>query len=142
MDTRAKLKSLALNKTEKLLSYSRQLYYERENKAHTLLARQLRKEGERRTPHSLKDSRGNVVYDPNVISQIFYDYFSKLYSLPTNLPTDPFSHKDKICQFISSCGLPTLPPEALDSSNAPIDAEEIEEVLKTLPSGKARAQMA
>lgn len=126
---------MALGKTEKLLIYCRQWYHERGNKAHTLLARQLREDGERRTPHTLRNANGDIVYDPN--AQIFYDYISKLYSFTDELPVDLLSCKNMIHQFLSFFNLPFLLPEALDSLNSPIDITDIEDVLKALSSGKA-----
>lgn len=41
LELRAKLRTLALGKTEKLLLYSRQWYYEGANKAHTFLPNML-----------------------------------------------------------------------------------------------------
>lgn len=137
VDLRAKLKSPSFQKSEKLLLYTKQRYYERGNKAHTLLAKQLRDNRERLTPHTLRNAAGELVYDPEKISQMFHDYFYKLYSLPSSLPSDPVACRNKINRFLENCHLPSLPDGALDSLDAPITAEELEEVLKALPSGKA-----
>lgn len=137
VDLRAKLRALSLQKTEKLLLYTRQRYYERGNRAHTLLAKQLREDRERHTPHSLRNSRGEIVYDPEVISQMFHEYFSKLYSLPSSLPPNPAVRHDRIARFLSSCRLPTLPSDALTALNAPITLDELDDTIKALPTGKA-----
>lgn len=39
--------------------------------------------------------------------------------------------------FLSSCAVPKLPNEAVESLNAAISADEVEEVLKLLPLGKS-----
>lgn len=137
VDLRAKLKDLSIHKTERLLLYTKQRYYERGNKAHTLLAHQLRDDGARTTPHFLRTPGGQVTYDPEAISRLFHDFFSKLYSLPLDPSHTQSSHPASIKEFLATCQLPTLPTEAMSSLNDPIDAEELEDVLKALPLGKA-----
>lgn len=133
--TRSKLKTLAMGRVEKLLLYSRQRFYERANKSHTILARLLREDTARLTPHSLRNAQGTVVHDPMEVAKIFHQFFSKLYSLPDTLPKDSTERHRQLEEFLSSCELPTLSGDALQSLNAPIAQEEVEGVLKDLPSG-------
>lgn len=135
--TRTKLKTLALGRVEKLLLYSRQRFYERANKSHTILARMLREDTVRRTPHSLRSESGAVLHDPAEVAKIFHQFFSKLYSLPDTLPRDHGDRHRLLQDFLTSCDLPTLSDEALKSLNNPVSTDEVEAVLKNLPSGKA-----
>lgn len=67
----------------------------------------------------------------------FFYFLSKWYPLPDLLPLNLQDCHELLQGFFSSCDLPKLTREALDSLNAPITAEEIKEVLKMLPSGKS-----
>lgn len=108
-----------VTRTEKLLLYSRQHYYERANKAH-ILAFQLRKDAEKRTPYSLRNSKGYVVHDPTTVSSLFHSFFTKLYSLPDSLPSHPGERENMLGRFLSTCQLPRLTSEVVASLNAPI----------------------
>lgn len=61
---------LALGKTEKLLLYSHQRFYECANKASTLLAKMLRDDAAQRFPYSLRKAKGAVTYDSGEIAKI------------------------------------------------------------------------
>lgn len=78
-----------------------------------------------------------VIYDPEEISRIFHNYFSKLYSLSLNSPTATNLHSADIKKFLIACHLPSLPADVIASLNGPVTMEELEEVLKALPLGKA-----
>lgn len=137
LNIRSKLKTLALGRTEKLLLYSHQRFYERAKKAHTLLADMLRAGTVWRTPHAWKNNRGMVIHDPTAIANIFHAFFTKLYSLSDTLPANPCDRCQLLDNVLSLCSLPKFSDEALTLHKSPIIADEIEEVLKALPSGKA-----
>lgn len=117
--------------------YFHQRYYERANKAHTLLVKMLREDAAQRTPHLLRTPGGGMAHVPSKVAEVFQSFFSKLYSLPETLPADPRERSWLIGNFLSSWQLPRLPPEALMKLNAPITSEEISEVLTDFPAGKA-----
>lgn len=134
---RSKLRTLAHGRVEKSLLYTRQKYYVWANKPHTLLAKMLRDETVQRTPYSVRDPQGTIVYDPNVVAEQFHTFFSRLYSLPDTLPSDTNQREAILHKFLSECQLPTLPTEAMNSLGDMITTEEVPDVLKSLPSGKA-----
>lgn len=76
-----------------------------------------------------------VVYKSEEVAIILHTFFTKLYSLPIALPTNPHDRHRILQDFLSSCNFPKLLMEAFDSLNAPIMSEEVGEVLKLLPSG-------
>lgn len=53
------------------------------------------------------------------------------------LPINSHDRHKRLNYFISSCDLPKPPREAIEFTNAPIISEEVEKVLKLLPSGKS-----
>lgn len=136
VETRLKLKTLALGRAEKLLLYLRQRFYDRANKLHTLLAKMLRDEAAHSAPYSVRNTAGSNMYDPKEVAKIFHEIFSCLYSLPDTLPTDAQMRRELLQYFLTSCALPKLPMEAVESLKAKILAEEIGDILPLLPSGK------
>lgn len=97
----------------------------------------LREDVVQRTPHSLRNADGVITYDPEGVANIFFDYFYKLYYLPDTLPIDLQARHLLLSELLSSWELPKLSEEAIDFLNAPIVVEEVNEVLKSLPSGKS-----
>ncbi|XP_069805749.1 ATP synthase subunit ATP5MJ, mitochondrial [Dendropsophus ebraccatus] len=134
---RARLKELSIMKVEKLLLYSKQRFFEKGNKAHTLLANMLNDRAASRSPQVLRDSTGALKFHPTDIASLFSQYYTNLYSLPSALPSGPGARADRINEFLSGCQLPSLPPNAIEDLNAPVTGEELAEVLKSLPSGRA-----
>lgn len=100
VNVHSKLKTLALGKTEKLLLYLRQRYYEWSNKSNTLLARMLQEETAQRTTHLLRNTNGTVIHDPVEVANIFHAFVSKLYSLPDTLPTNPDDRDRLLEEFL------------------------------------------
>lgn len=96
---------------------------------------------EEKNPYSIRN-KGTVICEPGEVAKIVHRFFSRLYCLPDMLPADAQERRRGILQtFLDSCALPNLSREALKSLNNPIVAEEIEEVLKLLPSGSHLALM-
>lgn len=67
----------------------------------------------------------------------FTPFLHSLYFLPDMLPAAAHACKALLQEFLSSCALPKLSNEAVETLNAPITADKIEEVLKSLPMGKS-----
>lgn len=120
---RAILKSIDMGRVEKALLRLRQLYYDKGNKAHTLLARKLRE-----STYTIRKASLNS----------FKNYYSELYNNPS-IPHLPIQRtfKDRVQSYLATSGVSTLPVEALDSLNSPITDEDISSTLKHLPYNKA-----
>lgn len=134
VEIHSKLKTLALGRDKKLLLYSWQRYYERANKPHTLLARMLRDEVVLRSPYSLRDANRGIAYEPGV-AKVFYDFFSRLYALPTTHGCSVQTRTVDRLFFLFV--LPKLSSESVESMNTPITADEVEGVLKSVQPGKS-----
>ncbi|XP_077321582.1 uncharacterized protein LOC143955402 [Lithobates pipiens] len=138
VSTRASLRDLEVGKTEKALLRLRQTFYDKANKSHTFLARQLRERTAVTAPVSIKDATGTLQSHPSKITQLFHDYYSALYndpSVPHNPPTPALAQA--IDEYLSDCDLPRLSPTALASLNSPVVDEEVEDIIKALPNNKA-----
>lgn len=71
----------------------------------------------------------------NAVTDIFHVFFSRLYSFPDTLHTDVHQCTTLFQDFLSSCALPKLSDEAVESLVAVIAADEVAEVLKITPIG-------
>ncbi|XP_073529667.1 uncharacterized protein [Phyllobates terribilis] len=133
--TRDKLKDLSIRKVEKMLVFSKKRYYEKGNKAHTLLARQLQDRSVAAAPQALRDDEGTTHYDPGELSNIFYKFYKKLYNLQDPLAGNPEYRRSEIDSFFRRISLPVLSTEAQESVNKQITLEELTDILKDLPLG-------
>lgn len=97
----------------------------------------LREDTAQRTTHSVKTPDGGRAHDPSKIAEAFHSFFSKLYSLPETLPADRGERSQLLENCLSSCQMPKLPSDALTQMNAPVTPNEVGDVLKALPTGKA-----
>lgn len=124
VSARASLRDIDLKKTEKALLRLRQTYYDKANKPHTLLARQLHEWAAATSPTSIKDANDTLQSHPSKIAQLFHDYYSTLYndpSVPHNPPSPNLSQA--IHSYLADCDLPTLSLSALTSLNSSISEE-------------------
>lgn len=135
---RAILKSIDIGRVEKALQRLRQLYYDKGNKALTLLARKLRENTHTSTPQAILDPTGTLQSHPDLIAQLLKYFYSDLYNNPSipHLPIQD-TFKDRVQSYLATSGVSTLPVEALHSLNSPITDEEISDTLKHLPNNKA-----
>ena len=98
--------------TQFLIQRLRLENFEHGNKSGSFLANQLKINKVKTTITSVKDSKGNVTQDPDVINNAFRDFYKTLYS-SQNDPSD-----SNINQFLGNINLPKLQPKqamALDS---------------------------
>lgn len=81
------LKDMAMGQMEKALVQLKQLYYDKGNKAHSLLARKLTDRAHTSTPHQIKDRLGCLLSHPQDIAS-FAEYYNDLYN-NTGIPHNP-----------------------------------------------------
>ena len=79
----------------------------------------------------MKDSKGNVTHDPDVINNAFRDIYKTLYA-SQNDPSD-----SNIDQFLSNINLPKLQTEQTMALDSPLSIGELHEALQHMPSKKA-----
>lgn len=130
---RANLSDLALGRVEKVLTRLKQLFYDKGNKAYSLLANKLREHSHMQSPHQIKNKSGQLLSHPT-----FADFYKDLYNnldIPSKPPSLDLSQSMR--QYLEQSGIPHLQPSDLLSLNAQITDEEIELTIKSLPSHKA-----
>lgn len=82
------LKDLALGQVEKALNRLKQLYYDKGNKAHSLLARKLSKRSHTTTSHQIKNRLGCLLSHPQDIAHSFDEFYTTLNNNP-GIPHKP-----------------------------------------------------
>lgn len=97
---RTTLSDLAMGRVEKALLRLRQVYYDKGNKAHSLLARKLRDNSYMTTPHQIKNKSGSLLSHPKDIARTFAEYYKDLYNNP-NIPSKPLPLASSACNSTS-----------------------------------------
>lgn len=125
-------------RVKKALQRLHQVFYDKGNKAHTLLAHKLCEQTCALAPQALCDTHGVLHSHPERITQILCKYFSDLYNDPSipHLPVKE-SFYDRVHAYLTCSGVATLPASALQSLIFPITEEEVSETLKLLPESQS-----
>lgn len=135
---REQLRYLQVHKVERSLAYFKQKYYEKGDKAHSILASKLKGELSAKRVSRVRDPSGVIHHHPEKIADIFRCYYSELYNLrdPAFLSPDE-SLLSKIQDYLTSSQMPSLDTDAIHSLNAPISQREITSVVTALPANKS-----
>lgn len=123
---RAGSRDIDIGKVEKALLRLRQTYYDKANKPHTLLARQLCEHSIVASPTFLRDTSGTLHSHPSKIAHISHDYYFNLYNdpiVPHNPPPPDLSQA--IQSYLEDSDLPAFSPFDLASLNSSISEEEV-----------------
>ncbi|CAH2251546.1 Hypothetical predicted protein, partial [Pelobates cultripes] len=83
----------------KALLWSKLFYYDKANKADTLLARRLKQRSENKQIHKIT-TPGVTTEDPDEIAKVFQKYFETLYDHDPNTRQHPTSTKTLIDQYL------------------------------------------
>lgn len=87
-------------------------------------------------PDHLIKPDGTPTYCPKTMSQVFRDFYKKLYNCLSSDLTPQFS-QNKFNDLMSLLDLPKLTNAQNSTLNAPATIEEIAEVIKALPAHKS-----
>ena len=104
-------------------------FFEKINKNDKALARLIKKKRERTQINTIRNEKGEVTTDTTEIQSILRDYYKQLYAIKM----DKLKEMDK---FLERCNLPRLNQEEIENVNRPITSNEIETVIKNLPTNK------
>lgn len=106
----------------------KRIYFEMGDKLQNLLARQLRGLKASRAMHQIKSKLGEVISDPNVINDVFREYYQQLYSSKV---------KGNSSDWLAHLYLPRLSEAAKDMMEDDITIQEIVNVIKSFPNCKS-----
>uniref|UniRef100_A0A8C5R0F1 Reverse transcriptase domain-containing protein n=1 Tax=Leptobrachium leishanense TaxID=445787 RepID=A0A8C5R0F1_9ANUR len=119
------------------MKYTKRMYYEKSNKADSMLARKLRSQYNERIIPRIRTMKGRVVTNPEDIATEFGQTLQAIYDhAPHQTVKDP-ALRDRILQFLHKADLPKLTTSQSERLGAPIKEEEVAAALKSFKSGKA-----
>uniref|UniRef100_A0A3Q2ZLE5 Reverse transcriptase domain-containing protein n=2 Tax=Kryptolebias marmoratus TaxID=37003 RepID=A0A3Q2ZLE5_KRYMA len=116
---------------EKKSKFIRQSYHEVGSKGTKLLAKKLKKQQSDRNIHRMKDGETNqMIYDPEIIEDMFRTYYQRLYSQPSS------AEDGQIKAFLESLDLPSIGETQNKLLTSHITRIEIQKAINRLKNGK------
>ena len=91
------------------------------------LSRLIKKKRERIQINTIRNERGEIETDTTEIQRIVRNYYEELYA-------KKFENLGEMDEFLEKYNLPKLNEEEAENLNRPITADEIEAVIKKLPT--------
>ena len=101
--------------------------YKRQDK---LLSRLIKKKGERTQINTIRNERGETTTDTTEIQRIVRNYYEEVYA-------KKYENLGESGKFLEKYNLPKLNEEEVANLNRPTKADEIEAVIKKLPTHKS-----
>ena len=124
---RAELNDTGTKSTILRINESSSCFFEKINKINKHLS--IKKKRERTQINTIRNERGETTTDTTKVQRILRNYYEELYAkICENL--------DEMDKFLEKCNLLKLNEEA-ESLNRPITSDEIETVIKKLPTHKS-----
>ena len=109
---------------------SRSWFFEKINKIDKPLSRLIKKKRERTQINTIRNERGETTTDTTKIQRIVRNYYEELY-------VKKFENLGEMDRFLEKYNLPKLSEEEAESLNRPVMPDEIETVIKKLPTQKS-----
>ena len=103
-------------------------FFEKINKIDKPLARLIKKE--RIQINTIRNEKGEITVDTTEIQSILRDYYKQLYA-------NKVDNLEEMDKFLERYNLPRLKQEETENMNRPITSNEIETVIKNLPTNKS-----
>ena len=128
---RAEINEIETKKTIAKVNKTKIWFFEKINKIDKPLARLIKKKRERTQINKFRNEKGEVTTDTTEIQSILRDYSRQLYANKM----DSLEEMDK---FLERYNPPRLNQEETENMNRPITSNEIETVIKNLPTNESR----
>ena len=112
-----------INKTESW-------FFEKINKVDKALARLIKKKREKTQINRIRNEKGEMTTDTAEIQRIIRDYYKQLYA-------KKMDNHEEMDKCMERYNFPRLKYEELENINRPITSNEIETVIKNLPTNKS-----
>ena len=116
-------------KTIAKINKTKSLFFEKVNKIDKPLTRLIKKKRERTQISNIRNAEGEVTTDTSKIQSILRDYYKQLYA-------SKMDNLEEMDRFLERYNLPRLNQEDMENMNRPITSNEIETVVKNLPTNK------
>ena len=127
---RAEINNIESKKTVEQINETKSWFFEKINKIDKPLARLLKKKREMTQIDKIMNENGIITTNPSEIQTIIREYYEKLYA-------NKLDNLEEMDKFLNTHTLPKLNQEEIESLNRPITSEEIESVIKNLPTNKS-----
>nr|KAF6392601.1 hypothetical protein mPipKuh1_007790 [Pipistrellus kuhlii] len=127
---RVKINDIETKKTIHKINKTKSWFFERINKIDGPLARLNKKQRERTQINKIRNERGEITTDPTEIQRIVTKYYEQLCSNKLN-------NLEEMDIFLEKYKLPKLNQEESKNLNRAVTWEEIETVIKKLPTSKS-----
>ena len=127
---RVEINEIETKETIAKINKTKSWFFEKINKIDKQLARVIKKNRERTQIHKIRNEKGEVTTDITEIQSILRDYYKELYATKM----DNLEEMDK---FLVRDNLPRLTQEEIENMNRLITSNEIETVIKHLPTNKS-----
>ena len=113
-----------------MINKTKSWFFEKINKIDKPLARLIKKKRERTQINKIRNEKGEVKTDIAEIQSILRDYYKQLYA-------NKMDNMEEMDKFLERYKLPSLNQEETENMNRPITSNEIETVVKNLPTNKS-----
>ena len=112
------------------ISKTKSWFFEKINKIDEPLARPIKKKREKTLINRTRNEKVEVTTDPPEIQRIMRDYYKQLY-------VNKMDNLEEMDKFLGKDNLLRLNQEEIENINRPITSNEIETVIKNLPTNKS-----
>ena len=130
MKIRAEINEIETKKTIEKINKAKSCFFKKINKIDKPLARLIKKKRERTQINKIRNEKGEVTMDTAEIQNIIRDYYKQLCA-------NKMDNLEEMDKFLKRCNLPRLNQEETENMNRPITSNEIETVIKNLPTNKS-----
>ena len=123
-----------LRKNNSKINKTKSWFLEKINKIDKPLARLIKKKRERTQINKIRNEKGEIISDTTEIQRIIRDYYKQLYA-------NKMDNLEEMEKFLERYNFLRLKQEELENINRPITSNEIETVIKNIPTKiKARTR--
>ena len=129
MTAKKQLEILEVNKIEKAMMYTKQTYFEFNNKASKLLARYIKIKQQHHQVTTIRNQKGTLETHPEGIAEVFRSFYKTLYQSEKPL-------EQNIEQYMRYCNMTKITEEHKQIMEQPITKLEVQKVIQKLKNGK------
>ena len=127
---KAEINEIETKKTIAKINKTKSWFFETINKIDKPLARLKKKKRERTQINKIRNEKGEVTTDSTEIQSILRAYYKQLY-------VNKMDNLEEMDKFLERYNLPRLNPEEMENMKRPITSNEIESVIKNIPTNKS-----
>ena len=127
---RAEINEIETNKTIAKINKTKSWFFEKIKKIDKPLARLIKKKRERTQINKIRNEKEEITTDTEETQKIIRHYYKQLYANKMDI-------LEEMDKFLERYNFPRLKQEELENINRPITGNEIETVIKNLPTNKS-----